>query len=815
MKDIVVDAVEFVEQNQIYKAPFLANNPQKIPYSSNLIKSDYSAINQKRNFVTQWNVPSWGIARINHRDLQDLTLYTVEEAAGAGIHVYVLDSGIQEDHPDFEGRAHTEANFITYEDSGDHSGHGTHVAGIIGGNIFGVAKKTFVHAIKILDRNGDGTTSALLQAIAHIAQFHEPSRSIINLSLSGPRSKSIDDALSMLVEDHNIPIFVSAGNTGDDACDYSPAANPDVFAVGASDSGDNIPSFSSFGSCVSMYAPGTNITSTWIKDSALTMDGTSMANPHVSGIAAMLMSKRVFQSPHELYGILRAMATPNTLKPQDKAAQQNDSSDDSLINTTIYGSHWASMDIPRYALPESDMPSRVAYQLIKDEIALDGKPALNLATFVTTFMEEEAEKLMAENLSKNFIDFEEYPQTAEISDRCVNIIARLFNAPLDNPYAEAVGCSTVGSSEAIILATLAMKRRWQNSRKEKNLPSDQPNFIMGANCQVAWHKAVRYLDIEGREVKCTEDSLCMDPKKAVELVDENTIGICAILGSTYTGHYEDVETLSNLLDEKCKSNGWDIGIHVDAASGGFIAPFIIPELAWDFRISRVHSINVSGHKYGLTYPGIGWALWRDHKYLPQELVFNINYLGSDQASFTFNFSKGASNVIAQYYVLIRLGRIGFTKIMTNLVKTADYLADKLEETGLFTILSPRHGKGIPLVACSLKDKEKIYDEFDLAAKLRERGWIVPAYTMAPNAEHIKLLRIVVREDFSFNRCELLLRDILAALDALNTWSEKEMKNHRNERKTGARHKNRASFQQRYKKHHKASSRDKRDAPGIC
>ncbi|CAO3701368.1 unnamed protein product [Rhizopus stolonifer] len=496
--------------------------------------------------------------------------------------------------------------------------------------------------------------------------------------------------------------------------------------------------------------------------------------------------------------------------------QQDNFNADPSIETTVYGSRWASVDIPRYDLPESEMPSRVAYHMIKDEIALDGTPALNLATFVTTFMEEEAEKLMAENLSKNFIDFEEYPQTAEISDRCVNIIARLFNASLKDDT-EAVGCSAVGSSEAIILATLAMKRRWQNSRKEKGLSCDSPNFIMGANCQVAWHKAARYLEIEGREVKCTDKSLCMDPEKAVDLVDENTIGICAILGSTYTGHYEDVKTLNELLDVKCKENNWDIGIHVDAASGGFIAPFVTPDLEWDFRVPRVHSINASGHKYGLTYPGIGWALWRSHEYLPQELVFNINYLGSDQASFTFNFSKGASNVLAQYYVLIRLGRVGFTKIMTNLVKTADHLADRLEATGSFEILSPRHGNGIPLVACSLKDKNKIYDEFDLSAKLRERGWIVPAYTMAPDAEHIKLLRIVVREDFSYNRCDLLIRDIKAALDTLNTWNEKEMKNHRTERKTGARHKNHASFHLRHHKHHKEEkdSHGKRDAPGIC
>ncbi|CAO3703603.1 unnamed protein product [Rhizopus stolonifer] len=440
------------------------------------------------------------------------------------------------------------------------------------------------------------------------------------------------------------------------------------------------------------------------------------------------------------------------------------------VGTTIYGSHWASEDIPRYDLPEQEMPSNVAYRLIKDDLALDGNPALNLATFVTTYMEEEAEKLMAENLSKNFIDYEEYPQSVELCNRCVNMIARLYHAPMHSADEEALGCSTVGSSEAIILATLAMKRRWQNERKAKGLPADKPNLILGSNCQVAWHKAIVYLEIEAREVDCTEEYLCMDPRKAVDLVDENTIGICAILGSTYTGHYEDVKTLNTLLEEKNQENGWDVGIHVDAASGGFVAPFTVPELEWDFRCSRVISINVSGHKYGMTYAGVGWCIWRSPEYLPKSLVFNINYLGSDQASFTLNFSKGAAHVIAQYYVLIRLGKSGFKKIMNNLTATADHLAARLKATGRFEIMSEGEGRGLPLVAFRL-NSEHHFNEFDISSKLRERGWIVPAYTMAPKVEHIKMLRVVVREDFSRSRCELLVKDIVAALRALEKSDE--------------------------------------------
>ncbi|KAJ8662801.1 glutamate decarboxylase [Lichtheimia ornata] len=499
------------------------------------------------------------------------------------------------------------------------------------------------------------------------------------------------------------------------------------------------------------------------------------------------------------------------------ARLSGDQADESLKdhNTTIYGTRWATEEIPRYDMPKEEMPSNVAYRLIKDELALDGNPALNLASFVTTFMEEEAEKLMAENISKNFIDYEEYPQSAELCNRCVNMIARLFNAPMHDAEEEALGCSTVGSSEAIILATLAMKRRWQNARKAKGLSTEKPNMVLGANCQVAWHKALLYLEIEPREIDCTEELLYMDPKKAVDQVDENTIGVCAILGSTYTGHYEDVKTLNELLEEKCSANGWDVGIHVDAASGGFVAPFVVPELEWDFRLKRVVSINASGHKYGLTYPGVGWAIWRSPEYLPKELIFNINYLGSDQASFTLNFSKGAAHIIGQYYILIRLGRAGFQKIMTNLTAISDHLAQRLEATGRFEILSQGQGYGLPLVAFRLNAPHH-YDEFDVAARLRERGWIVPAYTMAPKLEHQKMMRVVVREDFSRSRCDILIRDILAALKALDTLDQKAVEDHRNitcEHAHSSAHVNPTNYNHTNKKEGKKAA--SKSAPGVC
>lgn len=279
--------------------------------------------------------------------------------------------------------------------------------------------------------------------------------------------------------------------------------------------------------------------------------------------------------------------------------------------------------------------------------------------------------------------------------------------------------------------------------------------------------------MEERYVFCTEDRFVIDPKQAVDLVDENTIGICAIIGTTYTGEYEDVKAINDLLVER----KIDCPIHVDAASGGFVAPFVVPHLSWDFRLEKVVSINVSGHKYGLVYPGVGWVVWRSPEYLPQELVFNINYLGADQASFTLNFSKGASQVIGQYYQMIRLGKHGYRSIMLNLTRTADYLAAALKNLG-FIILSKGQGKGLPLVAFRIDPKQDAhYDEFAIAHHLRERGWVVPAYTMAPHSEKLKLMRVVVREDFTRARCDALLTDIKLALDVLGSMDKGRVEQH--------------------------------------
>ncbi|OIW27812.1 glutamate decarboxylase-like protein [Coniochaeta ligniaria NRRL 30616] len=448
--------------------------------------------------------------------------------------------------------------------------------------------------------------------------------------------------------------------------------------------------------------------------------------------------------------------------------------EENQFTTSVYGSNFAAADLPKHEMPEGEMPKEIAYKLIKDDLSLDGNPMLNLASFVTTYMEEEAEKLMTESFSKNFIDYEEYPQSADIQNRCVSMIGRLFHAPVGEGEGEgvgAVGTSCVGSSEAIMLAVLAMKRKWKNRRIAEGKSTDRPNIVMSSAVQVCWEKATRYFEIEEKLVYCTADRYVIDPEEAVGLVDENTIGICVIFGSTYTGEYEDVKAVNDMLVKK----GMHTPIHVDAASGGFVAPFVVPDLEWDFRLERVVSINTSGHKYGLVYPGVGWVVWRSAEYLPQELVFNINYLGADQASFTLNFSKGASQVIGQYYQLIRLGKHGYRAIMSNLTRTADYLSDSLEALG-FLIMSKKSGEGLPLVAFRFNpEDERHYDEFQLAHALRVRGWVVPAYTMAPHTESMKMLRIVVREDFSRSRCDSLICDIKLTMSHLDGMDKEAIK----------------------------------------
>jgi glutamate decarboxylase len=419
--------------------------------------------------------------------------------------------------------------------------------------------------------------------------------------------------------------------------------------------------------------------------------------------------------------------------------------------------------IPKDQLPDDGMDPRVAYRLIHDELMLDGNSRQNLATFVTTYMDEEADRLFAETLDKNMIDKDEYPQTAAIEGRCVRMIAQLWNAP---EGANATGTSTTGSSEAVMLGGLALKWRWRQRREAAGLPTDRPNLVMGINVQVVWEKFCRYWDVEPRYAPVEEGRLQLNAEEALRLCDENTIGVVAILGSTFDGSYEPVKEIAEALDALAASGGPDIPVHVDAASGGFVAPFIDPDLEWDFRVPRVRSINSSGHKYGLVYPGVGWVIWRTPEDLPGDLVFHVNYLGGDMPTFALNFSRPGAQVIAQYYNLIRLGREGYREIQQACRDTAMYLSSQIAAIGPYELLSD--GSELPVFMFRLKPEVTNYTVYDVSAKLRERGWQVPAYSLPDNLTSVSGLRVVVRNGFGRDLANLFLDDLRRTTEFLES-----------------------------------------------
>ena len=433
-------------------------------------------------------------------------------------------------------------------------------------------------------------------------------------------------------------------------------------------------------------------------------------------------------------------------------------------NDSIFGASGLSNPAPKYRIPENDMSPRNAYQLVHDELMLDGNSRLNLATFVTTWMEPEAKALMSETFSKNMIDKDEYPMTAEIENRCVNMISDLFHGHQDDEN-EACGCSTIGSSEAAMLCGMAMKWNWRKKREALGKDTSKPNMVMSSDVQVCWEKFCVYWDIEMKMLPMSkEDGYMFNPEKAVALCDENTIGILGILGTTYTGEYQDIKTLNTLMDAYNTKTGYDIPIHVDAASGGFVAPFLDPDLEWDFRLKWVKSINVSGHKFGLVAPGVGWAMWKDWSYLPEELIFHVNYLGGDMPTFALNFSRPGSQVIIQYYNLIRLGFEGYKRIHQACMDVTLHLKNLLKHTELGEVVID--DIKMPLLSFKLKESAS-FDVYQISEKLRIYGWQVPAYTLAEGCEDVSILRVVVKEGFSYDLATLLVKHIMEVCEELD------------------------------------------------
>lgn len=426
----------------------------------------------------------------------------------------------------------------------------------------------------------------------------------------------------------------------------------------------------------------------------------------------------------------------------------------------------ADLTMPVHHLPAKGVGVEAAHEMISSELLLDGQARLNLATFVTTWMPSLGGILMAETADKNMIDKDEYPQTARIEERCVNILSSLWNSP---DHEQATGCSTTGSSEAAMLSGMALKWRWRKRMQDAGKPADRPNLVMGANVQVCWEKFCRYWEVEPRLVPMEGERYHLGAEEAVAACDENTIGVVAILGSTFDGSYEPVKEIAAALDKLEEDKGCYVPVHVDGASGAFVAPFLQPQLEWDFRIPRVQSINASGHKYGLVYPGVGWAIWRNPEALPRELVFDVNYLGGHMPTFALNFSRPGSEVIAQYFMFTSLGREGYREVMQTAQDVALKISSGIEDIGPYQLLT--RGDELPVFAFTLKPEVENYTVFDVSDKLRESGWLVPAYSFPENRQDLSVLRVVVRAGMTEELAELLLehlRDHTAFLESLDS-----------------------------------------------
>ena len=435
-----------------------------------------------------------------------------------------------------------------------------------------------------------------------------------------------------------------------------------------------------------------------------------------------------------------------------------------LGDDNFFASDDLANPLPKRHFPRHERDPRRMCQAVLDELLLDGNSRQNLATFCQTWTEPEVHRLLDECIDKNMIDKDEYPQTAEIEGRCVHMIADLWNSP--DPL-NSIGCSTTGSSEAAMLGGMAMKWRWREKRRAAGKPADRPNLVTGP-VQVCWHKFARYWDVELREIPMEKDRLLMTPEEVIARCDENTIGVVPTLGVTFNGRYEPVKAVSDALDQLQATSGLDIPIHVDGASGGFLAPFCASGLEWDFRLPRVKSINSSGHKFGLAPLGCGWILWREKGDLPQDLIFDVNYLGGSMPTFALNFSRPGGQIIAQYYNFVRLGREGYTKLHSSCYRTAQYIAAEIPTLGPFEMMfSGDPADGIPAVCWRLPEGVNPgYSLYDLADRLRMRGWQVPAYSMPANRQDLVVQRILVRTGVSRDLAGLLMGDMKTAIDYL-------------------------------------------------
>ncbi len=414
---------------------------------------------------------------------------------------------------------------------------------------------------------------------------------------------------------------------------------------------------------------------------------------------------------------------------------------------SLYTEHF----LPENELALNPIDSQIAYELIEAELSLETNEKQNLATFCQTYMEPHAEKLITQSLSKNLIDKTEYPKVTDIEQRCLRIIEKLWHGN------NTIGTSTIGSSEGCMLAGLNMKKRWQQA----NPHLSKPNIIISSAYQVCWEKFAVYFDVELKLVPLDENNLSLNVQQAIELIDENTIGVVSILGVTYTGLYDNVELLNNALTTYNQNANFPLYIHVDAASGGLFAPFVDTKLKWDFDLDNVISINCSGHKYGLAYPGIGWVLFKNEQFVSEDILFNVGYLGGNVSTMGMN---SASHLIAQYYNFTRLGQLGYHKIHTKTQAVAKYLYEQLVSLNIFTFIND--GSNLPILCYYLND-DNSWNLYALSDQLLKYGWQIPSYTLSSNLNSIVVSRIVIRADFTFDYAENLITDIKQTIDFLN------------------------------------------------
>jgi glutamate decarboxylase len=420
-----------------------------------------------------------------------------------------------------------------------------------------------------------------------------------------------------------------------------------------------------------------------------------------------------------------------------------------------------NMEISADTFPQDSISPRAAQNIVEAAMWTDANPMLNLSSFVTTYMEPEVRELMSNHGHINYVDHDMYPKTYRMEQVMVKWLHELWNGPKG---AEPYGAATIGSSEACMLAGLAHKWNWRQAREAAGKDASKPNMVTGGNVQIVWKKFMRYFDVEDHIVPLKPGNYRLTAEHLNEYVDENTICVVAIAGQTFTGEDDDIQEIHDWLDEYEKKTGISIPLHIDGASGGFVNPFLYPDYEWDFRLPRVASINASGHKFGLVYPGIGWVVFREKSIFNEGLIFYVNYLGGESPTATLNFSRNASPIIAQAYKFLRHGKEGYTQIMKRTMENTERLRDKLVESGYFTIMNET--QRIPVVALTLHDDIKNFNEFDVSFKVREKGWVLSAYTMPPNAESVTSLRIVVRPHLNRSVVNELAQDVIEACDYL-------------------------------------------------